>query len=115
MIRLITGVAQCSVAGLWMMGLFVKPVDNVVSPVADGSANPETVRSGAEVAPVAQRRFRDPDECGTSFIVINSSSAWGSSRCRECDVVLMLVLLGSADSKGQRNTSCECSVSAGVA
>jgi len=64
MIRLITGVAHCSIAGLWMTGLFFKPVLNVVSPVADGSANPETVRPRAEVAPVAQRRFRDPDECG---------------------------------------------------
>ena len=47
-----------------MTGLFFKPVDNVVSPVADGSANPETERPRAEVAPVAQCRFRDPDECG---------------------------------------------------
>ena len=61
---MITGVAQCSVAGPWLTGLFFKPVDNVVSPVADRSANPETVRPCAEVAPVAQRRFRDPDECG---------------------------------------------------
>ena len=61
---MITGVAQCSVAGLWMTGLFFKPVDNVVSPVTDRSANPETVRPCAEVAPVAQRRFRDPDEGG---------------------------------------------------
>jgi hypothetical protein len=61
---LITGVAQCSLAGLWMTGLFLKPVDNVVSPVADGSANPETAGPSAEVAPVAQRRFWDPDECG---------------------------------------------------
>jgi hypothetical protein len=39
-------------------------VDNVVSPVADASANPETAGPCAEVAPVAQRRFWDPDECG---------------------------------------------------
>ena len=64
MIALFTGVAHCSIAGLWMTGLFFKPVDNVVSPVADGSANPEAVRPCAEVAPVAQRRFRDPDACG---------------------------------------------------
>ncbi len=64
MIRLVTGVAHCSIAGLWMTGLFYKPVDNVFSPVADGSASPETVRPRAEVAPVAQRRFLDPDECG---------------------------------------------------
>jgi hypothetical protein len=64
MIALFAGVAHGSIAGLWMTGLFVKPVDNVVSPVADGSADPETARPGAEVAPVAQRRFRDPDECG---------------------------------------------------
>jgi len=47
-----------------MTGLFFKPVDYVVSPVADRSANPETVWPSAEVAPVAQRCFRDPDECG---------------------------------------------------
>ena len=64
MIRLITGGAHGSIAGLWKTGLFFKPVDNVVSPLADGSADPETVRPCAEVAPVAQRRFRDPDECG---------------------------------------------------
>jgi len=29
------------------------------------------------------------------LIVVSSSSAWGSSRCRGCDVVLMVVLLGS--------------------
>jgi hypothetical protein len=57
-------VAQRSVACLWMTGLFFKPVHNVASPVADGSANPETARPRAEVAPVAQRRFRDPDESG---------------------------------------------------
>ena len=62
-IRLITGVARCSMAGLWMTGLFFRPVHTVVSPVADGSANPETVQPCAEVAPVGQRRFRDPDEC----------------------------------------------------
>jgi hypothetical protein len=61
---LIAGVAHCSIAGLRMTGLFFKPVHNVVSPVADGSAIPETAGPGAEVAPVAQRRFRDPDECG---------------------------------------------------
>ena len=64
MIRLITGVAQGSVAGPWMTGLFFKPVHHVVSPVADGSANPEAGRPSAKVALVAQRRFRDPDECG---------------------------------------------------
>jgi hypothetical protein len=64
MIALFTGVAHGSIAGLWMTGLFFKPVDNVVSPVVDGSADPEAVRPCAEVAPVAQRRFRDPDERG---------------------------------------------------
>ena len=66
MIRLTTGVAHGSIAGLWMTGLFFKPVHNVVSPVADGSTNPETVRPCAKVAPVAKRRFPDPDpdECG---------------------------------------------------
>jgi hypothetical protein len=64
MIALFTGVANCSIAGLWTSRLFFKPVDNVVSPVADGSADPETAGPCAEVAPVAQRRFRDPDECG---------------------------------------------------
>jgi len=64
MIRLITGVTYCSIAGLWMTGLFFEPVDNLVAPVTDGPSDTESTRTRAEVAPVAQRRFRDSDEGG---------------------------------------------------
>src|ERR1035438_5207307 len=43
---------------------------------------------------IAQRSVNDR-LCSLAGAVLNSSSAWGSSRCSECAVVLMLVLLGS--------------------
>ena len=83
-------------AGPWMTGLFFKPVDNVVSPVADGSANPEAVGSCAEVAPVAQRRFGDPDECGYLLerhqLIVGVGGVLGEGNVLRCS---LLVLLGS--------------------
>src|ERR1035438_5937090 len=55
---------------------------------------------------IAQRSVNDR-LCSLAGAVLNSSSAWGSSRCSECAVVLMLVLLGSnlSDRKSTRLNS----------
>ena len=62
MIRRIIGIMHGSVAGLWTTGLFFKPVDNFVVPVADRPADPEATRSRAEMSPIAQGRFGHADE-----------------------------------------------------
>lgn len=64
MIRRLIGVAHGSVAELWTTGLVLKPVDNLVVPVADGPADPETTRPRAEVSPRAQGRLGYADEGG---------------------------------------------------
>lgn len=93
MVRQITGGAHCSIADLWMTGLFVEPVHNFVAPVADRSSDAEAVRSCAEVSPVAQRCFRDTDQGSDLLQRHQFIAGMGSSRCRGVGVVLMVVLL----------------------
>lgn len=55
------------------VALLGEPESEVGSPVADVPANLEASRSAAEVAPVAQGAFGDPQE-GAGFLGVSMSS-----------------------------------------
>src|SRR4051812_40982332 len=61
-VRLVRGGPTPSVVFRWTVGLLAEPEDEVGTPVADVSSDFEAARSAAQVAPVAEGAFGDPQE-----------------------------------------------------
>jgi len=76
--------------------LLGEPEDEVGSPVADVAADLEAAGAGAEVAPVAQGAFGDPEEVA-GFLEVSISSPrlvaewWLSSGLIRCAVMVVLL------------------------